>query len=121
MADPSRKVKELVAKRAGGRCEMCGNPVSYGYYSYHHRRTRGMGGSKDPATNQASNLLLLCGTGTTLCHGWITEFPKKAKAEENGWVVSRWAKPALVPVLVFSHAPHKVLLDDDGNYVTENN
>jgi hypothetical protein len=80
-----------------------------------------MGGSKDPTTNQPSNLLLLCGTGTTSCHGRITEFPKKSKAAENGWIVSRWAIPKKTPVLVFRHAPSKVLLDDDGNYVTEIN
>jgi hypothetical protein len=119
MAEPSRKVKDLVGSRAEWKCEVCGLPLLGEYYSFHHRRGRGMGGSKDPAANEASNLMLLHGSGTTGCHGFITEHPATAKL--NGWVVSRWSKPAEIPVLVFSQAPHMVLLDDDGNYVTENN
>lgn len=30
-----------------------------------------MGGTRKSTTNSPANLLLLCGTGTTGCHGWI--------------------------------------------------
>lgn len=60
--------------RANFVCEFCGHnrsKDSLGYWSVHHRRPRGMGGSKDPLTNSPLNLLLLCGSGTTGCHGYF--------------------------------------------------
>jgi hypothetical protein len=67
--------------RANFVCEFCGSnrgSNSMGFWSVHHRRPRGMGGSKDPQTNSPENLLLLCGSGTTGCHGYFESHRKEA-------------------------------------------
>lgn len=111
----SKKAKQLVFDRAQGRCEICG--VYPNEYSFHHRLTLGMGGSRRADLNGPANLLFLCGSGVTGCHGWVTGHFTQSQA--TGWVVSRWADPREAPVLVFLRQPGAVLLDDAGNYVTE--
>lgn len=51
-----------------------------------------MGGDRRPDTNLPGNLLLLCGSGTTGCHGLVHARPLEARDE--GFIVSRWAVPA---------------------------
>lgn len=54
-----------------------------------------MGGSRWPGINAPANLLTLCGSGTTGCHGWVEHHPEWAKA--HGWSVSRtWADGRLL-------------------------
>ena len=65
---PDAGTRALVVTRAGGRCERCG-AVPFGIFSIHHRLPRRMGGTSDPAVNGAANLVYLCGSGTTGCHG----------------------------------------------------
>lgn len=79
----------------------------------HHRRNRGSGGSRNPAINLPSNLLLVCGTPTTLCHGWIGNHP--AEAMDLGFSVSTNGRIAPSAVRV-KHAVHGLiyLLDDGG-------
>lgn len=117
---PSASVRRKVAERAGYSCEACGL-ILYAAgiqtwtspHSFHHRRPRGMGGSSDPATNSPANLLLLCGTGTTGCHGLIEA--RRSWALEAGYLVPQGQDPAAVPVVV---APNLlVLLDHDGYYL----
>jgi hypothetical protein len=60
-----------------------------------------MGGSRDPMINAPSNLITLCGSGTTGCHGWVEDHPREAKA--MGWSVSRYANPAITPVSSWAH------------------
>lgn len=55
-----------------------------------------MGGTSNPAANVMANLVLMCGTGTTGCHGMAEENPEWAA--ENGYRVPSWEDPALVPV-----------------------
>lgn len=57
-----------------------------------------MGGTRWPGVNLPSNLLTLCGSGTTGCHGWVEAHPAWATA--HGWSVPRWqtADVATVPV-----------------------
>jgi hypothetical protein len=69
-------------------------------YSLHHRSARGMGGTKDPAINDSTNLLLLCGTGTTECHGRVEHDP--TWATEHGYRVPSWEDPATVSVTHYS-------------------
>jgi len=45
-----------------------------------------MGGSRWEGINDPANLITLCGTGTTGCHGWVESHPEWAKA--HGWSVS---------------------------------
>lgn len=44
------------------------------------------------------NLLDLCGSGTTGCHGWVTEHP--ALARDYGWSVLSSHAPLWRPVVV---------------------
>ena len=109
---PPLAVRRLVLERDQYRCALCGIALAGRPYSLHHRRNRGAGGSSDPAINSPANLLSVCGTGTTLCHGWLGANPRPALAA--GYVVSlnSTEDPAAVPV---RHAVHgTVLLTHDG-------
>lgn len=57
-----------------------------------------MGGSRWPGVNLPGNLLTLCGSGTTGCHGWVESHPTWAEA--HGWSVRRSLQDAvtLVPI-----------------------
>lgn len=46
-----------------------------------------------------SNLITLCGSGTTGCHGWVHGHPREARL--NGWIVSKYraAETVSIPVL----------------------
>lgn len=103
---PQFWVKQEVQARWGGRCARCGGPGS----NIHHRQPRRMGGSRDPRVNGPANLLWLCGTGTTRCHGWIESH--RDAAREAGWLLRDGQDPAAVPVLLWDG--RRVLLDDDG-------
>lgn len=71
-----------------------------------------MGGTRDPAAGSVANGVLLCGSGTTGCHGWIETH--RAESLEAGWLVRQGVDPATVPI------PHVTLgsvwLDPDGMY-----
>jgi 5-methylcytosine-specific restriction protein A len=101
--------KRLVWERADGCCERCGTSAGNDY-SYHHRRPRGMGGSKLDALRTPCNIVLLCGSGTTGCHGRVES--QRTMALEEGWLVSQSvSEPGTVPLLRLGEL---VLLDRDG-------
>lgn len=54
--------------------------------SVQHRRAQGAGGTSLEETNSLSNLLLICGTGTTGCHGWM-ETQERKVSRGLGFVV----------------------------------
>lgn len=74
--------RDTVLTRAGGLCELCGG---YRASNIHHRRPRGMGGTKAQWINEPSNLLALCGSGTMGCHGMIES--NRAEAYDRGWLL----------------------------------
>lgn len=117
---PDAATRRLVLDRAAGACELCGRLLHdgtrwLGDHSHHHRRPRGMGGSRDAATNTAANLLLLCGSGTTGCHGTVES--DRTAALEHGWLVAQGQDPATTPVLVIGPVVlHRVRLTLDGRY-----
>lgn len=80
----------MVYERAGNACEICGVRGE----NVHHRRPRGMGGTKFEGGPE--NLMVLCGSGTTGCHGWIEGHREEAR--EQGWLVEQWEHPHRVPV-----------------------
>lgn len=51
-------------------CILCGKRGS----NRHERVPRGRGGPRD-----SFNTVILCGSGTTGCHGWVTEHPEDAE------------------------------------------
>jgi hypothetical protein len=80
-----------------------------------HRRARGMGGTWRDDTNSPANLVILCGSGTTLCHGTVES--QRSKAYELGLLIRQTATPSQVPV---QHAVHGLCwLTDDGDWVQE--
>lgn len=95
----SAAVRRQVIERDGSRCQWCGRYVrtEAGWYSLQHRRARGMGGSRRAATDAPANLVLVCGTGTTECHGYIESHPAEAAA--RGFRVSSSADPARVELI----------------------
>jgi len=70
-----------------------------------------MGGTVDPDVDLPSNIGLLCGSGTTGCHGWVER--NRTAAEAEGWLVPRRdpRRPADVPVC---RRGRLELLADDG-------
>jgi hypothetical protein len=88
-------IEAAVMERDGGRCFKCGAPLTTSWpgYSCHHRRLRGAGGTDTP-----ENRIMLCGSGTTGCHGWVHAHPALARGE--GWLCSRYGlAPEETPVL----------------------
>lgn len=80
------RARELVRKRANGRCEVCGGRG----YEYSHRRRR----SIREHSWCPCNGLLACRT----CHARMHEGP--VEAQVVGWHVSIYEEPATVPVLL---------------------
>lgn len=85
------KTRRALHERANDCCEMCG---VWGANNVHHRRNQSQGGA-----DTLSNLLLLCGSGTTGCHGRIGREP--AIAEWVGWTIQDNIPPSRVRVLRF--------------------
>lgn len=115
---PTPAQRNLVVERAAGCCELCGLLLHDGYewvqpHSFHHRRPRRAGGSRLASTNAPSNILLLCGTGTTRCHGRVEA--DRAAALRHGWLLHAGQHPPDVPVDI---GPFHVAvrLTDAGDY-----
>jgi hypothetical protein len=94
------------------RCARCGKDVTYIQSSIQHRKARGMGGTNDPSINSPANLIVLCGSGTTGCHGHVEV--NRREAREYGWAVSQYADPHDVPV---QYKDGLFLLDDAGHRI----
>lgn len=88
-----RKLTErnhLIDGRERQRCAKCGVIIWSGG-SRHHRKYKSRGGG-----DEVSNGVLLCGSGTTGCHGWAHHNPVSAR--EAGFSVHTWEDPRLVPI-----------------------
>ena len=107
-----------ILDRDGYRCVRCSKPIEGERgrdWSLHHRQPRGMGGAKHrPMAHTAANLISVCGSGTTGCHGHIEA--NRAEARDNGWLVWRNTDPESVAVLV-DHGSRWVYLSVDGRYL----
>lgn len=97
-----KNVRDVIAARAKGICERC-DFTNVGL-QIHHRRPRGMGGSKDPETNTAPNGVLVC----PRCHSLIESF--RDKALWWGWLVRQGHSPSEVPI--FYKGVWSLLADD---------
>lgn len=97
-------VRRLVLRRDGNRCRRCGVEVDVraGAYSLQHRRPKGAGGSRLAEANLPGNLVTLCGSATTGCHGEVESHRDDAFAEGFLLRQSTRLPPARVPVLTVS-------------------
>lgn len=106
---PDAHTVELVLMRDAYQCVICADPL-HGLrgvdYSIHHRKLRSAG-----VDHRASNLISLCGSGTTGCHGEV--HAQRNKARKGGWIVLPTDDPAVTPVLHRLHG--RVLLGVDGS------
>jgi hypothetical protein len=109
---PSDATRQTVLERCGGYCERCGRNLAGVPMSVHHRRARGMGGTTDPVINTVSNLVAICGSGVTFCHGEIESHRTQGYAD--GWLLHAGQDPAGVPVRL--RGGPLVLLTVDGGY-----
>ena len=101
---------EAVRTRSLGACERCGTTSST-FWSLHHRRPRGMGGTKRADVHSVSNLIFLCGSGTDGCHGWVESH--REDAYDLGLLLRQYQTPPDVPVTL---RVGRVLLDDEGGW-----
>ncbi len=100
--NPPQWVVDLVHARSGGICEVC---LVVRASQQHHRRPRGMGGTRRPESNRPSALLDLC----HLCHDAVER--NREWARDHGYLVRQEHDPAAVPVKLCGRL---VLLDDAG-------
>lgn len=77
-----KRVRVDVLERDLNSCRRCLVHLSVRGYSIHHRQ-----GRRGVDANALANVVLLCGSGTTGCHGWAHAHPEKAYA--SGWMVRR--------------------------------
>lgn len=103
----SPSVRQGIKTRAKDACERCCRPIfSWSPHEIHHRRPRGMGGSKDPLTNSLANGVLLCPP----CHRFIEAHRDKARS--LGWLVRQGQAPTEAPL--YYHGSRWVVLTLDG-------
>ena len=109
------EVRMQVMVRADFRCERCGiSLLQQIQMSIHHRRPRAMGGTKRPETNYTSNLMALCGSGTSGCHGYLESH--RDEAILYGFIVPQYEMPSKVAVKTYIHG--WVLLNDEGTFTS---
>ncbi len=110
--------REIVMLRDKGVCVRCLRVDPVWGVNHDHRKNRSQGGDWAPSNGQ-----LLCGSGTTGCHGWKTANPRLAVTE--GFSVPSWpqADPAqwparrLGPSGLLGWARRRwVLYDDEGGF-----
>lgn len=115
-AADERRARAIVTERDSGVCVKCHLVHPLHGVNFDHRKNKGQGGLW-----AASNGQLLCGSGTTGCHGWKTQNPAQAAAE--GWAVPAWADPLTYPARRWVSRPGRwtqslawVLYRDDGQW-----
>lgn len=110
MSQPPRATCRLVDQRDDSSCTRCGRWLPGTPASRHHRKRRSQASKAE--VHSPANLIDLCGTGTTGCHGWIHAHP--TEAYEHGWMLHPTDDPQTTPVL--SHQHGWILLDDHGGW-----
>lgn len=103
--------RALILARDDMQCVRCGASAETTGVNLQHRVARGMGGTTDPLIASPANGIVLCGSATTGCHGWVETHLTEAAL--YGWAVPSWANPASVPVL-YKHADEWRFLARDG-------
>lgn len=110
---PSMQTRAMVYARDLGCCCRCGVAVANVPHSVHHRTRRSQLG-----LHEFPNLLTLCGSGSTGCHGYV--HGHIAEAEAAGWLLRSTGDPLKVPVRYATPGGlARFWLTDDGARVTE--
>lgn len=111
--------EEKVIARDLGACARCGRHVVHlerGIaWSIHHRRPRGAGGTSLAWVNEAANLVIICGSGTTGCHGWVEK--NRAEARALGFLVSLLGRWTAEEVAIRHNELGLVYLTDEGTWI----
>lgn len=98
----SIEVAQLVVARDNWSCVNCGRSIAGlergREWSIHHRIPRGMGGSRDLRLSLPANLIVLCGSGVTDCHGVVERY--RTWARDRGLLLWRSQEPDQVAVAV---------------------
>lgn len=105
-----REARTLVKQRSHGWCEVQIPGICFGLAgNFHHRQNKSQLGIWS-----APNGLAVCGSGSTGCHGALTNTNgRRREYERAGWIVPSTKNPAAVPV---DHAARgRVLLLDNGD------
>lgn len=107
----SPKVRKAIRARDCDRCVRCGTHIDQGTlgHSIQHRYARGAGGTSQTWVGGVANGIVLCGTGSMGCHGWVEAHPEASLP--LGWRIETGEAPELVPVL-YAHLGHVLLLDE---------
>ena len=100
----SEKTRGQIRLRSRGWCELCGLPLREAA-QIHHRRPRGMGGTRSTETQSPANGLWV----HFKCHEKIERY--REESLKNGWLVPQGQPPHRTPVLT---AWGWRLLDDQG-------
>ncbi len=103
--------RQIVMGRAFGQCERCLHATLAG--DPHHRRVRGMGGSKAPDRHDPSNLVWVCRP----CHDWVHAHPKESA--ETGFMIPRFPGTSPLEVPITDLSGRTVYLDNEGQYLSE--
>lgn len=101
----STRTREIIRNRANGYCEVCGMALRI-YAQIHHRRPRGMGGTRQADSASPANGLYV----HQKCHDTIER--NRATGLRKGWLVRQGDDPAQIPVQLWT-GWH--LLKDDGS------
>ena len=105
----TKKTAQVIEQRANGYCEFCMYPATE-EMQIHHRRPRGMGGSKDPVTASPANGVWV----HYQCHRAIEENREHSLA--TGYLVHQHRDPRDIPVMMPQVTAFGTLLDDEGEY-----
>lgn len=119
-------IEQVLMLRSGGRCEICSPECLGGPWgdltrlprhrrSIHHRRPRGMGGTRRADVHSLAMLVNTCGHGTIGCHGYVERHREWATGRglllpKDG--VAAASDPTQVPLVLPSG--RRVLLDAHG-------
>lgn len=87
--NPLRRIVQAVRHRDMDMCVVCGGTNAL---QTHHRRARGMGGTRRADTNEPQNLVTVCAS----CHHRIEL--NRAHAYRLGLLVHQTENPAEVPI-----------------------
>lgn len=108
------KVRDAVMRRDYWCCARCGRDVTSSPYSVHHRKPRGAGGTQDARSIDLRNLVLLCGSGVSGCHGHIESH--RAEAYETRWLLRSYYD---LPQPILRPDGARLLLTAEGARITQ--